>query len=424
MSKKDIGECGYYYQTALKYILGFISDIEGYIERLEDEYDEFEKESKSIDEQFSFLSESIGYKLHITVAQTKYNELEDELYKFFSKVTNLDELIGSENCEYIMSLPDNEKEEELAKLKRWESIRYIHIQGDNLIGEDRVEYEPGKIIKDYMVKWHDVYNKINSIVADSIKDYIKFEFEVYLENGYGHGKDNQLIEFPMLSVYLDKRLIMTRMSGFIKGAMEMLDIMRTCSEKKGIDYESPMNVDIISKLATADSENELYNEIIKLPHDDAMYIFDHWGEDMQIKGVNLQSYRKEYASWDVQWVGIESYDLVYSTFDQDEDYILYDVIDFEMIDKYLDQYIEDTDNGIIYDSLNIKQDLQYHMYSVLNILDKRINKEIVTEIYNNETHEDKEYYYHEAVKGMSWMRVRTEGIYIPYEWAGINESYD
>jgi hypothetical protein len=100
------------------------------------------------------------------------------------------------------------------------------------------------------------------------------------------------------------------------------------------------------------------------------------------------------------------------------------VIDFEMIDKYLDQYIEDTDNGIIYDSLNIKQDLQYHMYSVLNILDKRINKEIVTEIYNNETHEDKEYYYHEAVKGMSWMRVRTEGIYIPYEWAGINESYD
>lgn len=447
--KEDIGECNRDRPNALKYILGFITDIEEYIEELADAYDEDEK--STLEERFSYVLDRYVYNqsISINVAQTKYNKLLDEIDMLYSESENFVDLIGNDNYEYAMSLPDDEKDEEIMRLASKAKIFQISIQGNNLIGKDKVDYVPGKIIKDYVAKWNQVQNKINDILADNIKENIKFAFEVYLENGDASGEDGQLVEYPVLSIYISKKLIMTQFAKMIKDEMEMLEAFGEASKKykntssiedvsriddNDVDvefkefldkffreYKNPIDIEIISKLASVDKDDELYKLIMNLPYDVVSYMYDNCTLVRMTKIGDLSVYRKEYDYLNVSPIRIRRYDLVYSINNHNDDYVICDVIDFDLIDKYLDKYIEDTNKGIIYDSLDYMQDRQYHMYSVLNTLDKRINKEIVAEIYNKEAHDYEPYFYNGAVKEMSWMRSRTEGIFIPGEWDDIYE---
>ena len=409
ISYEDVGGKA---RNSLQYILGFSLEIDGFIKKIIDFYNVFGDECGKEGIEKNFFRPAQFSDLYITVAQTKYISLNEEIVKLLYKAENISDLVIHGEADYIFSMPEEKKGEEIFNRIKWQwsSISDIAIYGNNLIGKEKVEYEAGELTTNYISKWVEIHNKLNEILADSLNEHIKFALEVYLENGDASGPNGMLVEYPVLAIYVSKKLILSRNIENIESYMDLIESISMASDLKDFKYDAAYDEETVKRLIDKKSDDELYNELMKLSPDIISELYDNCNRDIQSIIKYLPIYKYQYGVMTSKNVG--RYDLVYSTYDQDKNYELYDVIDFSLIDKCLDNYIEDSQNSILYDSYNGTIDLQYFMYILLNILDKHVDKEIITGIYKNQNEDVLYTYDKEAVKGLSWMRLRAEGITI------------
>ena len=408
-------------ENSLQYILGFCPEIDDYVMKFCYIYNAFSNEEGKDYIKNVFFSRLVHFSdLYITVVQTKYALLNEEIEKFIYKAENICDLVIYGEDDYILSLPEEKKEEEIRNRIKWKFSYFggCNIKGNNLIGKNKVEYEAGGFVKDCISKWEETHNKLKEGLADCLKDHIKFAFEVYLENGDASGPNGTLVEYPVLSIYVSKKLILSRNMESIESYMEFIKSIKSismASKLMDFEYEAAYDDDddddeTVKRLIDKISDNELYNELMKLPSNVISELYDDCNNDVQSIHKRLPIYEVKY---DVMTsLNVSLYDLVYSTYDQDEDYELYDVIDFILIDKHLDDYIEDAKNGILYDSYDCDKDINYFMYILLNILDKRVNTRTVKRIYESQTEDILYTYGGVASKGLTFMRLRAEGISI------------
>ena len=404
----DVDEVDSCDQTALKYILGLIQKPNDYIRELEKWF----KES-SCDNTEAVLSEMFSgrgsmHKLHLTIAQVKFNQVYQEIIQFFFTAKNIWDLVSKEKYDEVQAA-NGALKECLNRINIDSTIidADILIKGNNNIGKDKEEFKLDKKQEIFFAGWKDIENTLYDNIASDLNGLVKYEFEIYKENGKGSVIDGSLAEYPVLSVYIDKRLILAQK---IQSVKWWFTLISQIVHSEDFDGEVPLDDDTFLKLSEDSSDEEAFRTLMRLPSDIVSDCFEDLEMDAHVFLNNIHIYKKD--EYRVDLIDIGDYDCIFTTFKNSKElgFIKYDAIRYGNVLKFLDRYLSDVKSGHLYDSLDSQNDVQYHMYTVLNILDKNITKQNVADIYENRYDFDDS-----SIDGLVTMRARVEGLPVEEE---------
>lgn len=264
-------------------------------------------------------------------------------------------------------------------------------------------YRSSKVVSEYKKKWKEIHEILENRLSYNIKNYVKYAFEVYLENGKLSNKEKPL-EYPVLSIYIDKRLVLSQDMESVRTYMELFD----CASETGVFSEDvSIDKEMIKQLKDDNSFETSLKTLLSLPVEFINdYLFEEANSDVHTL-FNDQVIYKETKSG-IKTHDINEYDVVYTSNKKidKEGFVKYAVIDFDQIDRFLEKYVSDSDKGVLYNSLDENKNIQFFMYIMLNTLDGCVDKEEVENLYNNK------YLYDTAIEGLITLRAIAESIEI------------
>ena len=401
MTKDDVGELEYFEQTALKYILGFLPKIDNYLYELNQYYNgDFDRT-----DYLHYLYSSRTHKLYIEVAQSKYKQLNIEVENLLMIAENVWDIVNKHEYEQMLNTNNPKLKDAYHGLSVEDGINKtdINIKGKNKIGKKKNVYRSSKVVSEYKKKWKVIHEILNNRLSHNIKDYVRYAFEVYLENG-DLSNSAKPQEHPVLSIYIDKRLVLSQDMESVRTYISFFDSM---CEADVFNEDVSIDKETIKQFNDDIPFDTSFKTLLSLPVEFINeYLFEEANSDVHTL-LNDQVIYKETDSG-IETLDIDEYDVVYTSdkkIDKDG-FVKYAVIDFNQVDQFLDKYISDSDKGVLYNSLDDNKDIQFFMYIMLNILDGCIDMKEVENLYNNK------YNYDTAIEGLITLRAIVEGIEI------------
>lgn len=317
--------------------------------------------------------------INITVPQSKYNMFEDELVKLISEAENVKEI--TDKFDEINSVEKKEVREALYNMEV-NSMFYnmdLHIYGSHNLDEECFELTDAN--KALIKEWNDIKTSFLESMPDSLKNHIRFEFEIFKENGRSLA-DEDMKEYPVISVYVDKRLSLLTEESATKMELEMSMMLDAIDEN---ELDEGLNDDDIGDIDMGEKIENLYDFLMSMDESDLNVFYDTSNID---SFAFMQSYHlyNEFDGMDTLDIkDISLCDVVYSTReDKDSPYVRYIVLEFNKLREYINQYILDFAPDI--DSVNqldVDKKTKDYYYYIFSMLDDRLKKNDIIELLSH-----------------------------------------
>ncbi len=371
ISKADIQKFDDYEITPLTILLGF-SDFsnEAFMDFKYDYENEYLEGKITKDELIdSFYTFGLSYeKIRITVPQSKYKIFVDELVKLISEAENIKEL--NYKFDKIKTIEEEKVREMFFDMKIIIMFQDMNLQ---IFGSNNLDNEPFELTevhKELIKDWNNIKTSLLVNMPDSMKNHIRFEFEIFKENSKRYP-----LEYPIISVYVDKRLSLLTEESATKMKLKMCMLLDGLNEKE-------FDEDNISDIGESDKIDDLFGFLMSMEESDLNEFYDNSNID---SFAFMQSYHlyNEFDGMDTLDIkDISLCDVVYSTReDKDSPYVRYIVLEFNKLREYINQYILDFAPNIeSVNQLDVDKKTKDYYYYIFSMLDDRLKKNDIIEL--------------------------------------------